>query len=132
MVAEGMMHERERSFGLAVGFVCVLIAGVSAWHDRAVVAAVLSLLAVTLIVPALLRPSLLRVPCAVWWRLAHLLGWVNSRVLLSIVFFGLLTPIGLIRRLGGWDPLRCRGRSASSWVPVPEGLRDPKHVERMY
>ena len=125
---------RERSFGLSVGTVCALIAGLAAWRGHAAPARGFGLVAVGLLVPALARPSLLRLPSALWWRLAQAMGWVNSRVLLSVVFIGIVTPVSLVMRLGGWDPMRRRhrGRSRSSWTPYPERLRDPKHFDRMY
>ena len=44
----------------------------------------------------------------VWLGLAEILGTVMSRVLLSILFFGLVTPIGILRRLFGKDSLKLR------------------------
>jgi len=64
-------------------------------------------------------------------RLAHVLGWVNSRVLLTALFFLVLTPMGLVLRLAGRDPLRLRRREGSGWSPYPPRFRDPKHYERM-
>ena len=131
-MTKATMRERERSFGLSVGAVCALLAGVSAWRGRVPPAAGLGLVAVGLLVPALLKPSLLRWPSAVWWRLAEAMAWVNSRVLLSLLFYGVLTPLGWVMRAGGWDPLRRRRRHASGWEPSPDHLRDAKHYERMY
>lgn len=128
---EKAVRDRERSFGLSVGAVCGLLAGVSAWRGHTLPAAGLGFVAVGLIVPALLRPLLLRRPSTVWWRFAEALAWVNGRVLLSLLFFGLLTPLGCVMRLGGWDPMH-RRRRTSGWEPSPEHLRDPKHYERLY
>jgi hypothetical protein len=48
-------------------------------------------------------------PIAVLWLgLAHLLGSVMSKILLSILFFGVVTPIGVLRRLMGKDSLKLR------------------------
>ena len=91
------------------------------------------LIAVALLVPAVTRPTLLRIPSRLWWRLAHAIGWVNTRVLLSACFLLLLTPIGVLMRLCGWDPLHRRVRQqGSGWVPRPARYQDPKHYERMY
>jgi hypothetical protein len=35
----------------------------------------------------------------IWMKFAHVLGWINSRILLSIVYFVFLTPIALLRRV---------------------------------
>ena len=131
--AETAMHERERSFGLTVGPMCAFLAGMSAWRGHTTLAAGIGLVAVGLWVLALIRPSLLRLPSALWWRLAHGLGWVNSRVLLSALFVLILTPVAVVLRCAGWDPLRIRkSPRGSGWVPSPERHQDPKHYERMY
>lgn len=94
---------------------------------------VLGLIAAALVVSAATRPSMLRIPSRVWWRLAHLLGWVNTRVLLSAFFYLVLTPTGLVLQLRRWDPLHRRlGRDGSGWVERPARYQDSKHYERMY
>ena len=54
------------------------------------------------------RPSVLKYPSDAWWAFAAVLGWINARVLLSIVFFLILTPVGVVWRLTGRDPLARR------------------------
>jgi MFS family permease len=124
---------KERSFGLSVGGAVALLAAYSAWRGRATAAAVGGLLAALLIGPALTAPSLLRVPSALWWRFARLLGWFNSLVLLSVAWVLVFTPLGALMRLAGRDPLARRRRAtATGWLPYAERQRDPKHYERMY
>ncbi len=43
-----------------------------------------------------------------WFGLSHILGTVASKVVLSVAFFFIVTPIGLIRRLLGYDTLKLR------------------------
>jgi hypothetical protein len=51
-----------------------------------------------------------------WWMtLASVLGYVNSRILLGILYYGVMTPIGLVARLTGYDPLHRRVTRASSY-----------------
>ena len=52
------------------------------------------------------RPSLLFYPYKAWMKLGDLLGWVNSRIVLGLVFLFVLQPIALIMRFFGHDPLR--------------------------
>ena len=122
-----------RSFGFSVGAVCAALALLELWRGRVTAASILGGIAVALLVPAALRPSLLRAPSAWWWRLARALGWINSRVLLSACFFLILTPAAVVLRACGRDPLRLKrpGRG-SGWLPYPERARDPKHYERMF
>lgn len=129
----GTSRGTERSFGLSLGGVCGLFTAYAGWRGHVTASWVFGGLALVLIVPALVRPALLRVPQALWWRVAHAVGWFNSRVLLTLFFLLVLTPVGVILRWLRWDPLRLtRARSASGWVPYPERLRNPRHYERMY
>jgi hypothetical protein len=49
-----------------------------------------------------------------WLKLALALGWTNSKILLSIIYFGFLMPIALFSRVFTKDPLSLKGRKASS------------------
>ncbi len=69
---------------------------------------------------------------AAWMKFAGAIGWVNSRILLGIFFFLIITPVALIRRLGGGEPLRWRpGEGASHWR-IRDEKPDPKHYEHPY
>ena len=123
---------RERSFGLSVGGVLTIVALVLAWRGRIVRAEVLGAIGVTLIVLGSQRPVWLKVPSDVWWALAGALGWFNTRVLLCLAFFLVLTPIGVFRRLSGRDPMARRRSQFPGWTPAPDRYRDPQHFKRMY
>ena len=59
-------------------------------------------------------PQAFRWVAVFWLGLSHLIGTVVSRVLLSIVFFVVVTPIGVLRRLLGHDSMRLRGFKSST------------------
>ncbi|NIR51219.1 hypothetical protein GWO43_21650 [candidate division KSB1 bacterium] len=52
-----------------------------------------------------LLPASLKYIHIVWMGLAFVLGWIVSRLILSVLFYLVITPIGLIMRLFGKDPL---------------------------
>jgi hypothetical protein len=54
----------------------------------------------------IIAPGLLRQPYRFWMALGHALGWVNSHVILGLVFIFVLQPIAYLMRLFGHDPLR--------------------------
>jgi hypothetical protein len=62
-------------------------------------------LASVFVIVSITHPKLLKHVYQTWMKIGHVLGWINTRIILSILFFGLLTPIGLILRLLGKDPL---------------------------
>ncbi len=49
-----------------------------------------------------------------WLKLALALGWTNSRVLLSVVYFGFLLPVAMFSRAFTKDPMLIKGKKASS------------------
>jgi len=51
-----------------------------------------------------------------WTKLAFILGWTNSRILLSIVFFVFLVPLAFISRLFTKDPLQLRKKKGSLYL----------------
>lgn len=120
-----------RSFGLAVGGVLAAIAAISAWQGYAVRAELLGALGVILVVAALIRSSSLEGLASMWARVGQALGWFNSRVLLTLIFFLVLCPMGLVARLCGNDPLD-RRRRGSRWYEYPARLRDSKHYEHLF
>jgi hypothetical protein len=124
----------EREFGLVVGAVFVVLGGW--WIHRgkfATAAPVFLSLGALLILFGLLWPRGLVVPNKAWMLLAEGLSWVTTRIILGLVFFLVVTPIGVIKRLSGWDPLSRRApRGTSYWRPYSERQRDPRHYEKMF
>jgi hypothetical protein len=53
-----------------------------------------------LVLPAVLRPVFY-----VWMMLGHVLGWINTRIILGLVFFLMFAPIALLLRILGKDPM---------------------------
>jgi hypothetical protein len=53
------------------------------------------------------------------------IGWVVSHVLLGAIFYGLVTPIGVILRATGHDPLQLKPPTGSSLWKTPVGKTDP-------
>jgi len=78
-------------------------------------------------------PALLVHANRAWMALALALGAVTTRLILGALFFIVLTPLGVVRRLMGADPLGRRGPAAPSyWRPYPERYRDPGHYRKMF
>lgn len=82
----------------------------------------------------LVWPSVFRPLAFVWFGLAEILGWVMTRVIFSTVFFLLVTPVGLCRRMCGIDPME-RGRwkdGQKSVFRVREHEYSAQDLERMF
>jgi hypothetical protein len=122
----------ERSFGVSVGSVLCVIAALLVWRGRQTRAEWIGALGGVLLVLGLVRPSLLKWPSAAWWRFAKALGYVNARILLTLLFGLVLTPLGLLWRITGKDPLVRKRERWNGWTAYPLRYRDRKHYERMY
>ena len=121
----------ERSFGLGVGGVCTGLAALFWWRGYPTVGPVLLVTGTLLVGFGLVAPSALRVPNRVWWRVAQVIGWVNTRILLTVFFALVLTPVGIVMRAFGRNPLRGVG-AETNWTPYPARRRDTRHYERLF
>ena len=124
----------EREFGLIVGSVFVALGSWWIYRSKFVNGAhVLLALGAVLIVFGLIWPRALVLPNKAWMLLAEGLSFVMTRVILGLVFYLVVTPIGIAKRLRGWDPLdRRSGSRESYWKPYPERQLNPRHYEKMY
>jgi O-antigen ligase len=124
----------ERNFGLLVGGVFAAL-GVW-WLHRgrsSAIAPAFLMIGCVLVILGVRFPRALVLVNRAWMALAEILGFVTTPVILAIVFYLVLTPIGCIKRLLGWDPLRLRATSSESyWTPYTTRQRDRRHYERMY
>lgn len=127
-------YRAEKEFGLVVGGVFTLLS--LWWLFRGKFTGVVNVvlpLGASLTVLGLLYPRALVLPNRAWMMLAEVLSFVSTRIILAFVFFVVLTPIGLIKRAMGWDPLSRRTPSGESyWRPYSERQRNRRHYEKMF
>jgi hypothetical protein len=98
-------RDRSRDTGLAL-VLLLLIAQLVTGRQGLTTAAVVALV-VTMTAPLVFRPL-----SVVWFGFSHVLGAVMSKVLLSAVFYLIVTPVAVVRRLLGHDTLRLRAFKA--------------------
>jgi hypothetical protein len=124
----------EREFGLIVGGAFTLLGTWWMYRGKFLsVAQIVVPLGILLVLLGLIVPRVLVYPNKAWMKLAEGMSYVSTRIILAIVFFGILTPIGLIKRARGWDPLRRRSDARDSyWQPYSKRQLDPRHYEKMF
>lgn len=94
--------------------------------------AALILVGLGLVVTGWLAPQLLGGAARRWLAIAAAVSLVGNGIVLGVVYFILVTPIGVLLRLSGQDPLDVRGRGRSTyWRPYPERQADRRHYERL-
>lgn len=119
-----------RTFGLA----CCLLAGVFAalrWQAAPRFAIGLATLAAIAGIVAMVVPRLLRWPFIIAMIIAWPIGFVVSWVLLAVVYYGVFTPIGLVRRRFGGLELKLDRSAGTYWRPRP-AARNAKSYFRQY
>jgi len=121
-----------RNFGLIVGGVFGAIALWPAIFRGGDIRTWCLALAALLIVPALIVPTALAPAHRAWMALASILGWVNTRIVLGVVFFVVITPIGLVMRLTGRDPMQRAFDRAATTYRVRRTSRPGAHLLRQF
>ncbi|MDD5454725.1 MAG: SxtJ family membrane protein [Candidatus Ratteibacteria bacterium] len=82
---------------------------------------------VGLISPALLKPIYIA-----WMRFVLILSWINTRIILVILFYLIFTPMGLLIRLLGIDLLERKNRQKSYWKEKEKIDFNPLNYERRF
>ena len=122
-----MTKDQSRDTGMAMVLLTILVYLKTRDNLALYIAVILHV--VNMIVPRVFAPV-----AVVWFGLSRVLGTVMSKVLLSVLFFGLVTPIGVLRRLFGKDSLRLRDFKASreSAMLVRNHLFVGQDIEKPY
>jgi len=132
------MHEKEgspsqlRQFAWVTGAMFVLVFGILPWAWNGSVHVWPLVVAGMLWLWGLAAPAGLRPVYDLWMRFAGVLGSVNNRVLLCILYFGMLLPVGLVLRGFRRDPLRRRFEPYADSYRIDKSVRDRDHLERPF
>ena len=112
-----------------MAFVLLCLFASTWWHIRWLEWAAIAALLVDMVWPAAFTPF-----AVVWFGLSERLGAVVSKVLLAVLFFVVLTPIGLVMRAVGRDSMRLRQwrRSRESVFTVRDHHYTPADMDRPY
>tara|TARA_B100000242_G_C42848196_1_gene393900 strand:- start:254 stop:649 length:396 start_codon:yes stop_codon:yes gene_type:complete len=119
MIEKSISQKVLREFGFIIGFSFPILVGwfLPSLSDNSFRTWTLWISIPTLIL-AISRPKLLFYPYKFWMKIGHILGWLNSRIILGMVFILVLQPIALIMRISGHDPLRKKKLNQKSYREV--------------
>ncbi len=122
-----------RKFGVTIGLFLVIV-GLFLFfrkNDHAVTVGIIGIgfLGIGLVLPIILRPFFI-----LWMSLAAVMGFIMTRVILSLVFYLIFTPVGLVLRLLRKDLLnrKIEPDRQSYWELRLEDGYDPKNSEKQY
>ena len=113
---ETISKKKLREFGLLIGFGFPLLIG---WFFPALASHGFRVWTLWIGFPGLIfgliYPRILYYPYKSWMALGHALGWVNSKIILGLIFIVILQPIAFIMRFTGYDPLRSKRKGEKTY-----------------
>jgi hypothetical protein len=122
-----------RKFGVTVGAVLILVGIVLYLTDKSS-SVVFGGAGVFLMLFGLILPNILKPLNKIWMTLAVILGWFMSRLILCILFYIIITPIGFFLRIAGKDFLNLRtGKNSDSyWDKREKRVKEKIDYERQF
>lgn len=130
-IKSGMRELRE--FGVVIGAILIIFADLAMFRGKAFGPYTLGIgfifFALGLTAPAVLKPLQ-----KAWMGLGLVLGFFVSRIILSVIFFGVITPIGFLMKLSGKDILdeRIDKSKSSYWHQRPSVAKPKTSYENQY
>jgi hypothetical protein len=121
-----------RKFGLTVGIILVLIAGWM-WHKHRPAYPIVGGIGLFLIVAGLIIPIILKPLHKVWMGFAVIMGYIMSRVIVTLLFIIIITPLSVIMRMVNKKFLALKpDKKQSSYWLIREEKFDPKTFEDQF
>jgi hypothetical protein len=122
-----------RQFGITMGIVLALLAGLLLWRGKDYYFYLL-ILSIMFFFTGLTLPVILKPLHKIWMTLAILMGWFVTRLIMIILFYLVVTPIGLLTRLCGKDFLDTQFKKNvnSYWIPRKTTKLDKTNYENQF
>ena len=112
-----------RRFGLTVGIAFLVFAGIAWWRGHPTTTTVLATLGGSLSLAGLVIPTYLGPVERGWMKLAHVISKVTTPIVMGLMYLLVLTPVGLLRRAFGGNPMVHPPEGSGYWKPRPAGQR---------
>lgn len=122
-----------RNFGLTLAAGFAILGALFLWRHKPIYV-YFFIAATVFVVLGLAVPAVLRPVQRLWLKLGDRLGWVMTRVIMVVMFYAVVTPIGLIARATGKDFLHLKfdKDSKTYWVRVKSQDKTREDYERQY
>ncbi len=133
MKASGLDKKELRNFGLLTGSITGILFGI-------VLPLLLSLnyplwpwcIMAVLSGTALILPVVLSPVYNIWMKIGNVLSWINTRIILGIVFFAVFTPVALLLKILGKDPMRCKNDDKATSYRINSIVQNKHHMEKPF
>lgn len=121
-----------KKFGITMGAAFLVISSIFFLRQRHGGAVTSLLISSVFFITGLILPALLKPIYIIWMRIAFILSWVNTRIILIILFYLVFAPIGLAMRLFKVDLLERNKKKESYWKKKEKPDFNPLNYERQY
>ncbi|KAF0195975.1 MAG: hypothetical protein FD166_2702 [Bacteroidetes bacterium] len=120
-------REQSKDTGLAM-ILILLLAGFFSGNP------VLYKLAIPVVLVVMIAPGWFYPIAVLWFGLSHLIGTLMSQVLLALVYFIVVLPVAMFRKMAGIDSLRLRQfrKGTSTVMHIRNHLFRPEDIEKPY
>jgi len=127
IIPKQISPDQAKDTGMAMVLICLLIVLIG--HKQQFLG-----LAVILLLINMTKPTLFKPVAKVWLGLSHVMGTVMSKIILTILFFGMVTPVGLLRRSFGKDSLQLKKwkKDRTSVFRVRDHLFKPDDIKHPF
>lgn len=123
----------DRKFGLVFAALFLALAAYAYWKALSSAGTALIVLAAAFAAAAWAAPRLLAPLNVLWFRFGIFLGKIVSPIVLSVMFFAVITPVAIVARLFGRDELGLRKREvASYWIERDEKDTTPESFKNQF
>ena len=117
-----------RKFAFPVGTAFLVLAAITWWRDHPLLMKIFLVLGGGLWLAGLLLPGQLGPVYRGWMGFAHALSKITTPIFMGVVYFLVITPIGLFMRAIGRQPMRHKEQAGGFWAAPPSGGRsDMEH-----
>ena len=103
-----------KSFGFTIGFLLLIIGAVLFYNSNELFVYFFSI-GLIFICLSLIAPTVLKPGHKIWMTFAIIIGWVMTRIILSVLFYLIISTIGIFARLVGKDFLNLKSKSNESY-----------------
>lgn len=123
-----------RQFGIGVGVILIILGTIHFFKHNVKVSYILCSISVLSLISGIFFPKILRPIYKVFLKVTHAIGWFNTKVILGVLYYLLLTPIGLTMKLFGKDILsvKIHKNQESYWIKRQTVKATRETLERQF
>ena len=114
-----------KSFGVTIGIILLAIA-ITLFVKNNLFLKSLGIISFVFLILGIIAPIMLKPFYLIWMIFAMILGWIMTRVILSLIFYFIVTPIGIIARLLGEDFLALKKVNSDSYWNIRDSVEELK------